>query len=360
MAHRRPTTDLFSASISTSTPTSTPPPETIWYLAYGSNMSPKVLTESRKIHPLETKRVRVPGYWLSMDLGGIPFSEPCFASILKMDRSRMRERDYAEEVHRRCRVGQVFVWNDDDELEADGDREDGGKRREEESYPPMLHGVVYRITMEDWDLIVHSEGGWGHDVPIGYDTTHIPCMVYDTHEQISARVLLARPKSLHPNGQPSLRYKNLLTAGAQYHNLDPAYQASLARIVPYSCTSPKAQQARKVFRVFNLPLEWTFKMIIRLNIARESKKDGEEEEGQRQPPYWMAWLFDKTFRFSRLMHDWVLVPVVGCSGRCLEEGEIVVERRRIEEELMLKEKKRVGDVGGGAVVVGSGGEATEE
>ncbi|KAK3836869.1 MAG: hypothetical protein J3R72DRAFT_493525 [Linnemannia gamsii] len=331
-----------SPTTSDTTPSVDPP--TIWYLAYGSNLSPQILTESRKIIPLETKRVRVPDYWLSMDLGGIPFSEPCFASILKIERERMGDKEYAVEVHRRCRVGQELAWEDGEDVE--------GRKG---SYPMELHGVVYRITERDWELIVHSEGGWGHDVPIGYDTIHVACQVYDTLEQVTARVLLARPKSLQPNGQPSLRYKSLITSGARYHNLDPLYQAQLARIIPYSCTTPRAQQAKRIFKVFNLPLEWTFAMIIGLNRGKVGKEE------QVQPKYWMAWLFDKTFRFSRWMHDWVLVPGLRVSGRCLEERELVVERRRIEEELLLLKAAvdEEEDVYGGGVVVVEG-EVMEE
>ncbi|KAG0286934.1 hypothetical protein BGZ96_009063, partial [Linnemannia gamsii] len=108
-------------------------------------MDPRVLTESRKITPLETKRVRVPDYWLSFDLGGILFSEPCFASILKCEPERMSEKEYAMFVHAHCRFGQAFVW------------EDGAKEGGEGAYPMELHGVVHRITLRDWDLIVHSE-----------------------------------------------------------------------------------------------------------------------------------------------------------------------------------------------------------
>lgn len=59
----------------------------------------------------------------------------------------MGEREYAEEVHAHCRFGQAFVWDDEGE---------GGKGGEE-AYPMELHGVVYRITLRDWELIVHSE-----------------------------------------------------------------------------------------------------------------------------------------------------------------------------------------------------------
>ncbi|KAG0047830.1 hypothetical protein BGZ83_007207, partial [Gryganskiella cystojenkinii] len=119
--------------------------ETIWYLGYGSNMDPKVLTGRRKIQPLESRAVTVPGYWLSFDIGGIPFVEPCFASILKVDPNRLHDRSYAEEVHSRTMWGREFVWDENH------------PEHPMRSYPPVLQGVAHRITLRDWQLVIHSE-----------------------------------------------------------------------------------------------------------------------------------------------------------------------------------------------------------
>lgn len=89
-----------------------------------------------------------------------------------------------------------------------------------------------------------------------------------------------------------------------------------------------------MFRVFNLPLEWIFGKIIRLNQGREGKED------QIRPPFWMAWVFDKACRFSGWTHDWVFVPVVGVSGRCLDEGEMEVMRKQIEKALDEEKEKK--------------------
>jgi hypothetical protein len=108
-------------------------------------MDPWVLTYCRKVTPLDSKRVRVPDYWLSFDHGGFPFWEPCFASILRREPERMREKEYAKLVHAHCRFGQAFVW------------EDGVEEGGEAAYPMELHGVVHQITLRDWELIIHSE-----------------------------------------------------------------------------------------------------------------------------------------------------------------------------------------------------------
>jgi len=121
--------------------------KTIAYLAFGSNLDPKVLTGRRKVHPIESHPVIVPGYWLSFDIGGIPFVEPCFASILAIDHSRLRDRAYAEEIHARTMWGREFVW---DESHPDHPMR---------SYPPVLQGVAHVITLREWDLVIHSEVG---------------------------------------------------------------------------------------------------------------------------------------------------------------------------------------------------------
>ena len=129
-------------------PSSPPPPPfpaapgSVLYLSYGSNLDPNVLSGRRKIKPLESKPVIVPGYWLSFDIGGFLFVEPCFASILKMDPARMHQRSYAQFVHDRTKYGQEFTWDED---------------HPERSYPPVLQGVVHRISEYDWQKVIQSE-----------------------------------------------------------------------------------------------------------------------------------------------------------------------------------------------------------
>lgn len=54
----------------------------VWYLAYGSNLSSAKFIHDRGITPISTAVVTVPGWRLSMDSAGVPYSEPSFASIL--------------------------------------------------------------------------------------------------------------------------------------------------------------------------------------------------------------------------------------------------------------------------------------
>ncbi|KAG0048734.1 hypothetical protein BGZ83_006337 [Gryganskiella cystojenkinii] len=290
---------------------------TIWYLAYGSNMDPKVLSGRRKIKPLESKPVIVPGYWLSFDIGGLPFLEPCFASILKMDPARMHQRDYAVFVHNRTRYGQVFSWDEN---------------HPERSYPPTLQGVVHKITEHDWRKVIESEGGWGHDVPTGYDQIEVDCQVVGSSGHIAAQVLTARPLSIKTQCQPSARYKNLLTAGAAHHNLDPEYQMYLSSIVPYECSGRQSRIARAIMSVVNMPMVLAFSFLVRRN-------KGKPIEQHTPPPYWMAWYFDKANRFSNAIHDYVVAPILG-SGRCSTREQQILTRKKIEETRVLEERQK--------------------
>ncbi|KAG0355646.1 hypothetical protein BC939DRAFT_456021 [Gamsiella multidivaricata] len=295
---------------------------TIWYLAYGSNMDPKVLTGRRKIQPIESRPVIVPNYWLSFDIGGIPFIEPCFASILKMDSSRLHEKAYALHVHSRTQHGREFLW---DESHPD---------HPQRSYPPVLQGVVHRITLRDWQLVIQSEGGWGYDVPTGYNQIEVDCVVVGSKEHLSAHVLEARPLSVKTHCQPTARYKSLLTAGAAHHSLDPAYQRYLAGIVPYECTGLRSRIARSIFTVVSSPLMIMFAIMFWRN-------KGKSADQLKRPPYWAAWCFDRAARFSGGMHDYLIAPIFG-SGRRSSPAHQAIVRRRIQDT--MEEAKSLGQL----------------
>ena len=56
-------------------------PPNVWYFAYGSNMSASKFTGSRGIQPLATARARLPGWTLTTEIPGTPYSEPAYTSI---------------------------------------------------------------------------------------------------------------------------------------------------------------------------------------------------------------------------------------------------------------------------------------
>ena len=52
----------------------------VWYFAYGANMSPAIL-EKRGVSSLAQTIALLPGFCLSFDLPGVPYSEPAMANI---------------------------------------------------------------------------------------------------------------------------------------------------------------------------------------------------------------------------------------------------------------------------------------
>lgn len=63
------------------------PTKTVWYLAYGSNLSSEKFIHDRGIKPISSLVVTVPGWTLTMDSAGVPYSEPSFASISPVNTS---------------------------------------------------------------------------------------------------------------------------------------------------------------------------------------------------------------------------------------------------------------------------------
>ncbi|KAF9360963.1 hypothetical protein BGX34_007397 [Mortierella sp. NVP85] len=309
------TIDLNSTESTADTTATQDESSTVWYLAYGSNMEPKVFTGRRKIKPIESKVVNVPGYWLSFDIRGIPYLEPCFASILKMDPSRLHDKAYALEVHSRTQHGREFLW---DETHPE---------HPQRSYPPVLQGVAHRITLKDWQMVIQSEGGWGHDVPTGYNQIQVDCKVLDSKESLTAHVLEARPLSIKPFCQPSARYKNLLTSGAAHHHLEPSYQRYLAQIIPYECVGFRRRTARILFSILNVPIVFPFALFVILRSRMQSKSSR-----LRRPPFWAAWFFDKGARLSNTFHDYFMAPLLG-SGQFASEKHNAWLREKIRKEL---------------------------
>lgn len=137
----------------------------LWYFAYGSNMKSSVMT-SRGINPIATKISKVPGYILTFDVFGLPYSEPAMASISK--------------------------------LAADP----GQTAATSASMPPTVHGVSYLLTLDDFRRLVGSEGGGVAYDEIVIDAVSLP---QGEPESIRARTLVAK-YPWRPNAAPSERY----------------------------------------------------------------------------------------------------------------------------------------------------------
>ncbi|OAA76641.1 gliotoxin biosynthesis protein [Akanthomyces lecanii RCEF 1005] len=138
--------------------------EQVWYFGYGSNMKLSVM-KSRGIAFLDAQAVSVPGYMLTFDVFGLPYSEPSMASVAPHES--------------RSVVGQ-------------------SKLKE----PPPVHGIAYLLSFPDFRRVVGSEGGG-----VAYREIRVTGVKCNdaTAENLTMTTLTAKyPR--RPNAAPSLRY----------------------------------------------------------------------------------------------------------------------------------------------------------
>jgi cation transport regulator ChaC len=159
---------------------------TVWYFAYGSNMSSATLRGRRQVRFRRALPARVAGWRLALDKPGLVSVGHSFANIVADPE------------------GEVF-------------------------------GVLFEITPDDLDHIELTEG-----VRIGnYDRVELTAVPIrpEGHEPLAA-FSLASTRS-DPELRPSLRYMALLIAGAVEHGLPEPYVAFL-RSVP---ALPESEEA---------------------------------------------------------------------------------------------------------------------
>ncbi|KAL1917542.1 uncharacterized protein VTP21DRAFT_3935 [Calcarisporiella thermophila] len=226
--------------------------EHVWYLAYGSNMNSAVLTGRRKIIPAESIPCVADGYFLSFDYAGLPYVEPCFASVIRLsDPTKRVTREEAENIHNRTMCNAPFYW---DEAHP--------------KLPPTLHGVLHKLTKRQFLRVLETEGGAGSGSDTGYLVIEIECRQYapihndsvtklssnrvldNGLKTISALTLIGGKRATRPNLQPSIRYLNILREGAREHGLDPSYIKHLESLRPYGTNLPLRT---RIGRYFLLP-----------------------------------------------------------------------------------------------------------
>ncbi|OOF95873.1 hypothetical protein ASPCADRAFT_207206 [Aspergillus carbonarius ITEM 5010] len=239
-----------------------PSEKTVLYLAYGSNLCSETFLGKRGIKPLSQINVIVPGLWLTFDLPGIPYMEPCFAA------TRLRQPP-SEEGSGRIESDEKAAMETSRLIQKTPDYN-----------PDMpLIGVVYEVTLTDYARIIATEGGGR-----GYEDKVVDCYAfpksYDpadplperpgtkpfkAHTLLSPAVAeellgtpgprkrtffsrfspLVRPDPFY--AQPSARYLNLIATGAAEHDFPIAYRNYLARIQPYRITTLRQKIGKVVF-----------------------------------------------------------------------------------------------------------------
>lgn len=272
-------------------------PETVLYLAYGSNMCAQTFLGMRKIKPLSQMNVYVPSLRLTFSLPGLAYIEPCFANV-----------DY----------------RDDDWENVDG--------HPEKKWDGCLVGVVYEVTKSDWRNIMRTEGGGA-----SYKEIVVPCIPLsegknagELPETFMARTLHAPRTSADkkPNptlwerlttgpfrprddyAQPSLRYLKLLRTGAKEHSLPQVYKDYLDALQPYT-TTRMSQTVGKIALILAFGPFFLTMMRVGALFADESGKT----------PKPISTVMTMTTNMLWASYDYILKPLFGDGERTEKKGD---------------------------------------
>ena len=167
----------------------------VWNFAFGANLSEKILTGRRKIQPIVSFPASVRGWELSFDMRGLPFLEPGFGTL----------------------------------------------RRVEVLDPtPLCHGVCHKLSANDYEQLLLTEGGAGRDDVPGYRAVPVRANLYGSakydvegkytalaNTSIVAMALVSTKDIQRPGNLASERYLRLLSEGAKDYGIDPEYVAFL-------------------------------------------------------------------------------------------------------------------------------------
>lgn len=307
-------------------------PDTVLYLAFGSNLCAETFQGKRGIRPLSEVNVTAPSLRLTFSIPGLPYTEPCFANTAP--------RKIPEDGIGDPRKPMLPPIEDP---VAGEPRWDKG-----------LVGVVYEVTRKDYKRIMATEGGGS-----SYKEILVPCLAIPPAVGVPEgpgggvpRPFFARtlcmpfipsvPGDGHSEGhvegegkgwwkwltrgaqrpaedyaQPSERYLNLLRTGAAEHELPGDYQRYLAALQSYTIRSTR-QKVGKWLMI----LAWGpgVVLIMALGVLL-ADKDG-------KMPAWAAAVSSVLGRAMWWSYDAVFRPLFGDGERTVggeegrEEGKI--------------------------------------
>lgn len=290
--------------------------ETIFYLAYGSNLSAETFLGVRGIRPLSQTNVHCPTLTLTFDLPGVPYVEPCFANTRFNDPADAPSHLAAA----RSTTQNVGVM-------------DYHKMR----WTKGLVGVVYEVTMTDFYKIIATEGGGNgyHDIKVPChqlpkDTDIVPTT--PTSEPFIAHTLFCPPRGggltrPDPNyAQASPRYLKLITDGAEQHQLPSEYREYLAGLRPYRPTTWRQKAGKALFLATWLPAFMTMITLSKVVAGKDGKV-----------PKWYGRIMDTLFKSVWFSYDHMYKQLYGDGERTIEDSDedLAVEKHRgfvVEEE----------------------------
>lgn len=158
-----------------------------WYFAYGSNLEPEKLRIRADLEILEEACAFVDGWGLCFDMPGIPPAEPSMANLF----------------------------------------EESGS---------TVHGVVIKLSDEDFQALARSEGGGRF-----YRQLELEVTTYDDRRIRAFAFVGVSGVRLRSARPPSRRYLELIRSGARARGLDPDYCERLDQL-PAAPASPLARR----------------------------------------------------------------------------------------------------------------------
>lgn len=302
--------------------------DTVFYLAYGSNLSAETFLGARGIRPLSQQNVHCPTLTLTFDLPGVPYLEPCFANT--------RFSDPADAPSHLAAMRST-------------PQKVGGTDYHKTRWTKGLVGVVYEVTTKDFATIIATEGGGNgyHDIkvpchPLPKDTDIVPTK--PTSEPFIAHTLFCPPRGggltrPDPNyAQASQRYLKLITDGAGQHQLPSEYREYLAGIRPYRPTTWRQKVGKAVFLATWMP---AFMTMLTLSKVVADKKG--------MVPKWYGRIMDTLFQGVWYSYDSMYKQLYGDGERTIEDNDddLAIEKHRgfvVEQEeqplLSLADEKK--------------------
>lgn len=287
-------------------------PETVFYLAYGSNLSAETFRGKRGIRPLSQLNVVVPELVMTFDLAGLPYIEPCFANT----KYRSREPKPPPSDPETARL-------------LPTSKPSYHKNR----WQKGLVGVVYEVTKSDFAHIIATEGGGA-----SYQDVLVDCYELKPGEQIVPDHPMSEPFKAHtlyspvfPPGekppteggrfsrpdpdyaQPSARYLKLINDGAHEHGLPEEYKRYLRQLRAYTMTTEQQKLGGWIFSMIWLPF---ISFVFMLNRMFADDKG--------RAPAWLVFFTGAIFKGVWISYDGFFFGLFGDGERTIydeEEGE---------------------------------------
>lgn len=300
-------------------------PDTVLYLAFGSNLCAETFQGTRAIRPISSVNVTSPSLRLTFSIPGLPYVEPCFANTAPRKIPENPLPDPRQPVL----------------PPPVGDPEG------EPTWNKGLVGVVYEVTKEDYRKIIATEGGGS-----SYKEIVVPCLVIPPRMSVPEKPGPGIPKPFlaktlcmpfipsepedgdafgdgddekkgwwwwlikgpqrgrEDYAQASERYLNLLRTGAAEHELPDEYQEYLAALPSYTITSVRQKVGRVV-----MMLAWGPPVLGAMTLGRALA----DEDGRM--PSWLAACTSMVFRVMWGSYDLLFKRVFGDGERTVEGEE---------------------------------------